>query len=270
MKLDDAYANGAYIAGAQEYPPRWAAAAKATRLATAGARDVSYGPSARQVYDIFEPKGPPKGTFVFVHGGYWLKFDKSWWSHLAEGALAHGWSVAMPSYDLCPEVGIADITRQIAAFLGKLSEETDGPIVLAGHSAGGHLVARMICEGVLPEEVVSRIVKVVPISPVADLRPLLETTMNEEFKLDLAAAEAESPVLKKPVAGIPVTVWVGADERPAFVEQATRLAQSWGCDVMIAGGKHHFDVIDALGDVQSDLMGVLIQNGLHGRATLSI
>jgi hypothetical protein len=25
---------------------------------------------------------------MFVHGGYWLKFDKSSWSHLVEGARA--------------------------------------------------------------------------------------------------------------------------------------------------------------------------------------
>ena len=102
MRLDDAYANGAYIAGADAYPPRWAAQAAAFRqqLGAEGRAqlDIAYGPSARQVFDMFLPQqAAPQGLFVFVHGGYWLRFDKSFWSHLAHGMLARGWAVAMPS-----------------------------------------------------------------------------------------------------------------------------------------------------------------------------
>jgi arylformamidase len=71
MKLDDAYANGAYIEGAEAYPPRWAAQAAEFRAAL-GARaqiGVSYGPSDRQAYDFFQPEGVSRGTMIFVHGG---------------------------------------------------------------------------------------------------------------------------------------------------------------------------------------------------------
>ena len=99
MKLDDAYANGAYIDGAEAYPPRWEAAAKAFReeLGARAQQGVRYGPSDRQVFDFFQPEGVARGTVVFVHGGYWKAFDASVWSHLAAGALARGWAVAMPS-----------------------------------------------------------------------------------------------------------------------------------------------------------------------------
>ena len=217
-ELDDAYANAAYIPGAADYPPRWERAAAALRegLLEQGLADLDqpYGESARQRFDLFHPGGTAKGLMIFVHGGYWLRFDKSVWSHLAAGALSQGWAVAMPSYDLCPQVRIADITRQIAAAVTAAAGMVAGPIALAGHSAGGHLVARMLQPGLLGDAVADRLHHVMPISPVSDLHPLLRTSMNAEFKLDAAAARAESPALMTERLAVPVTVWVGADERP--------------------------------------------------------
>ena len=253
--MDDAYANGAYIEGAADYPPRWSAAAEAFRTAL-GPRarlGLSYGPSERMAIDHFLPDGVAKGTLIFVHGGYWLKFDRSFWSHFAAGALAQGWAVAMPSYDLCPSVRIAGITQQIAQAVAEIANASAGPITLAGHSAGGHLVARMLAPGMLPEAVRARVAHVVPISPVADLEPLLQTAMNADFGMDAGMARAESPV-HQPVPDVPVTVWVGAEERPAFVDQAQALARAWGCDCVVTTGERHFNVIDALADAKSDLI----------------
>lgn len=46
MNLDDAYANGAYIAGAADYPPRWQTQAAAFRagLGDRARLDLRYGP----------------------------------------------------------------------------------------------------------------------------------------------------------------------------------------------------------------------------------
>ena len=52
MMLDDAYANAAYIDGADGFPPRWEKEAEAFR-ASLGARaqlNVRYGPSDRQKF----------------------------------------------------------------------------------------------------------------------------------------------------------------------------------------------------------------------------
>ena len=258
MDLDDAYANAPYIPDAESYPPRWAADAAQFREKM-GARaelDVPYGARARQTYDFFSAEGAAKGTLVFVHGGYWLKFDKTSWSHFAEGGLAAGWDVALVQYDLCPTVSIGDITNQIARAIRAIATRTKGPLSLTGHSAGGHLVARMLAPGMLPADVAGRIARVAPISPVSDLRPLLQTTMNEQFGLTLASASAESPVLQ-PSAEVPVRIWVGADERPVFLEQAQALAEAWDVDDIVVPHKHHFDIIDALKDAQSDLIRFL-------------
>jgi acetyl esterase/lipase len=253
--LNDAYANGAYIEGAAEYPPRWDAASEALRaqLGDRAELGLPYGPSARQAYDLFQPEGAAKGTLVFVHGGYWRMFDRTSWSFLAKGALARGWAVAMPSYDLCPQVRIAGITQQIAQAVQVIAGKTAGPISLAGHSAGGHLVARMLAPGMLPVAVLKRLHHVMPISPLSDLEPLCDTDMNADFQMDAGMAQAESPLLQ-PAPLTKVTVWVGADERPAFLDQAMWLADAWQCDHVVTKGEHHFNVIDTLADPDSDMV----------------
>lgn len=259
MDLDDAYANAAYIDGADGFPPRWLAQAAAYRDLANAQVNIAYGPGERERFDLIMPEGTPKGVMVFVHGGYWLRFDKSYWSHFAKAAVARGYAAALPGYDLAPAVRISDITAQIAAAVCKVAEKVPGPIVLAGHSAGGQLVARMVCDGVLPEAVAVRLTRVVPISPVSDLRPLMQTSMNDDLRLDEAECLRESPALLTLRAGVKVTVVVGRDERPVFLDQARWLAQAWRCDEVIAGGKHHFDVIDALAEPDSDLARMLFE-----------
>ena len=260
MTLDDAYANGAYIDGAEDYPPKWEKAAAAFRSKMGAQAEIGrrYGDSARQVMDIFQPAGISRGTVMFVHGGYWKAFDHSTFSHLAAGPIAKGWAVAMPSYDLCPDVRISEITRQIAVALAKVADRTQGPIVLAGHSAGGHLVARMMDPLLLPAEVRDRVVRIMPISPVADLEPLLDTSMNEILRLDAEEAAAESPVNMSPPRGVAVTVWVGGNERPVFLEQAETLARTWGARHVVTEGEHHFNVIDGLTDPDGDMVKTLL------------
>jgi arylformamidase len=259
MELDDAYANAAHIEGAEAYPPRWQAEAQAFRddLGDRAELGLRYGDGDRQKFDLFHPQGAAEGAVVFIHGGYWLKFDRSFWSHLAAGVLARGWAVAMPSYDLCPTVTIATITRQIAQAVQALARRVPGPISVTGHSAGGHLSARMLDPVLIPADVADRYNAVVPISPLSDLRPLLKTSMNADFGMNLQEAEAESPIFMQDRHSAKIAVWVGAEERPAFLDQARWLSETWGVEEVVVPDRHHFDVIDALVDPDSRLVRLL-------------
>ena len=263
LNFDDAFSNSRYIEGAEQYPPRWAAEAAAFRrrlLACGRAElELSYGASERGRVDLFFPERAAKGLFVFVHGGYWMSFDKSSWSHLAAGALERGWAVAVPSYTLAPAARIAEITREVGRAIEFVASRIHEPLRLAGHSAGGHLVTRMICaDSPLPEAVRARVEQVVSISGLHDLRPLLATAMNDTLRLDAAEATAESAALKWPATGAKIVCWVGSRERPEFLRQADLLANIWSglgaaIRVVRAEGKHHFDVIDGLADSESEL-----------------
>ncbi|MEL6681837.1 MAG: alpha/beta hydrolase [Pseudomonadota bacterium] len=257
MDLDDAYANAAHIPGADAYPKKWAQAAADFRNKQLCECDLPYGDAVRQRFDLFHPNRLAKGLIVFVHGGYWLRFDKSYWSHLAAGPLAHGWAVAMPSYDLCPEVRIKQIGAQIATAISAAAMRVPGPICLAGHSAGGQLVARVIAQPSMARWH-DRVARVVPISPVADLAPLMQTSMNAQLQIDLSEAQTESPV-NLPSPSTPVTVWVGSEERPAFLQQAQVLSDAWGCEQVIASNKHHFNVVEDLINPDSALTRRLVE-----------
>jgi arylformamidase len=256
MDMDRAYANAAFIPGAEGFVPRWTADAAAFRQSL-GARarlGLPYGGAERQKLDLFLPEGAAKGCMIFIHGGYWIQFDRSFWSHLAAGALARGWACAMPSYTLAPEARIADMTREMAAALSMLAAEMAGPQVVTGHSAGGHLSARMGCA----DQSSGRVARVVPISPLSDLAPLAQTAMQEKLRLDADEIAAESPARLALREGVSAHVWVGGAERPSFLWHARLLAEAWACDWTVSPHKHHFDVIGALSDPRSALMETLL------------
>jgi arylformamidase len=251
---DREHANGAFIPGGAEFPPRWVAKAAAFRAALGGraALDLAYGPEPRQKLDLFLPEGPPKGVVVFVHGGYWHLFSKDEWSHLAAGPVARGYAVAMPGYTLAPAARIAAMTGEIAAACRFVAGQVSEPMVVTGHSAGGHLAARMGCA-----DIAVPVARVVPISPLAELGPLLATEMNATLGLDVAEVATESPARLAMRPGTTAHVWVGADERPAFLWQARTLSEEWACPWTADPGRHHFNVIEGLEDPTSPLCNAL-------------
>ena len=264
---DDAFDNSGYVTGAAEMPARWADAAYAFRAEAAAAGraeiDLAYGPAARNRVDLFRPAGDSAGLVVFVHGGYWHKLDKTFWSQLAAGPLAAGWAVAVPSYTLAPEARIAAITREIRAAIEFVAGRVDGPLRLAGHSAGGHLVSRMACTDIdMAPALRARLEKIVSISGVHDLRPLTLTRMNEILRLDDAEAAAESPALRAPVDDVDIAIWVGAGERPEFLRQTRLLAERWqrpGVTDHYEPGRDHFSVVEGLADPASPLVTELLR-----------
>lgn len=265
---DDAYTNGANIPRGDTWPAAWVEPAKIFREALAAegrARlDLSYGEKPRNRFDLFLPQEAPKGLVVFVHGGYWQALDKSYWSHLAAGSLAHGYAVAMPSYTLCPEARVGEIVEEIAAAIADAAGEIDGPIHLTGHSAGGHLVTRMVAAGSpLAAPVRERVRTVVSISGVHDLRPLVLTGLNGKLQLDTQEAAAESPVLMMPSADTRLFCWAGGNERAEFIRQNALMASLWlglGAETgaYVERDRHHFNVIDGLADPEHPLTLTLL------------
>ena len=256
MDYDLAYANGAFIADAQDYLPRWQREAETFRAACGPRAQLGmvYGPGDRNRFDLFTPDNTPHGLMVFVHGGYWLTFDRDHWSHLAAGAVQRGWAVAMPSYTLAPAARIGQITAEIAVAVAAASALVPGPVVVCGHSAGGHLAARMGCS----DMALPAVRRVVPISPLADLWPLMQTSMNERLQLTGDEVASESPANHALHAGCTAHVWVGGQERPSFLWQARLLSENWNCPWTVAPGLHHFNVIDDLTNPHSALIAACL------------
>ncbi|TGU89998.1 alpha/beta hydrolase [Mesorhizobium sp. M00.F.Ca.ET.151.01.1.1] len=265
---DNAYANGANIAGSDRWPAAWAEPAQAFRDALSAqgrARiDIAYGDRPRNRFDLFLPKAAPRGLVVFIHGGYWMETDKSLWSHLAGGAVDSGFAVAMPSYTQCPDIRIAGIVTEIGTAISRAAAMVDGPLILTGHSAGGHLASRMVTVTTpLAAGIARRIRHVVSISGLHDLRPLMRTDMNATLKIDEHEAQMESPALLRPLDGVRITCWAGGGERSEFLRQNALLANIWTglgaiTNAVVEPDRHHYDVVDGLADPAHALTRTLI------------
>ncbi|MEL6912879.1 MAG: alpha/beta hydrolase [Pseudomonadota bacterium] len=257
---DDAFANMAHIPGSATFPEDWARDAEAFRAGAASVERISYGAEASEVIDIFAPRTASKGLFIFLHGGYWMRTSPRDWSHLAAGAVAHGHTAALVGYTRAPAAAIPDITAQVARGIRHAARALDGPIILCGHSAGAHLALRMICADTrLAPGILARIQRVTGLGGVYDLRPLLMTEMNWTLGLTGQTAGAESPILQRPKADVPVTILVGAEERPEFLRQSRAMALVWQglgarMDLVKEAGAHHFSILEGLRTPQSALM----------------
>lgn len=270
LDWSNAYSNGANIAGGNAWPAAWVEPAKAYRemMLAAGRAELgqSYGERPRNVYDLFLPEGTPKGIVFFIHGGYWQSLDNSYWSHLAAGPIAHGFAVAMPTYTLCPEVHISDIVVEIGKAISTIAPRFDGPVHLTGHSAGGHLVSRMVsATSPLTPDVRARIGNTVSISGVHDLRPLMRTNLNERLRITPEEAQRESPVLLEPGPNTRLFCWVGGNERHEFLRQNDLLANIWTGLGAETGAhaepdRHHFTVPDGLMDPNHALTRTLLMD----------
>src|SRR5262245_46439033 len=246
LDLEKEYNNRARVPEHPGIIAGWARDAAAYREARPP-REIRYGGGERHTFDFFEAGGGP--TLMYIHGGYWQALDKSFHSHQARGLNALGVSVAVPSYDLCPTVRLGDIVEQIRAACATLHRETNAPIIVSGHSAGGHLAACMLAtEACVPAAY--------SISGLFDLAPLIPTSINEKLQLGAEEAEALSPLFWPAPEGKSLDAVVGAEESSEFLRQSAAVVVAWGEDGVETryeeiAAANHFTVIAPLADPAS-------------------
>ena len=235
----------------------WASDAAAYRAQAVCELGISYGESDRQRYDLFKPETATGDAIVlFIHGGYWQALDRSFFSHMAGGLNRLGVPVAVVGYDLCPQVELGHIVwemQQAAAALWRLYNR---PVVAAGHSAGGHLAACLLAtdwknvDPDLPDQLVRA---AYGISGLYNLKPLTETSLNTALKLDMAAAERESPLFWPAPSGLVMDAVVGGAESDEYLKQSRRIVDVWGLEGVKTrygeiAGANHFTVLAGLAD----------------------
>ena len=257
MDMEAEYNNRARVPAHPQHIAAWHRDAAAWRAAATRVElGLAYGPGARETLDLFHP-GPGEGSVaLFIHGGYWKAFDASVFSHCARGLNLRGIAVAVPSYDLCPAVGIADIVAEMRAACRFLWYRTRRRVMAMGHSAGGHLSAMLLAtdwralDDTLPEDLVPA---ALPISGVFELAPLIGTTTGEGLHLDAASARALSPRFL-PSPGRPMHCVVGGEESSEFLRQSRDMAAAWAAGYEAVPGADHFTVIAPLSDPHSSLV----------------
>lgn len=196
---------------------------------------------------LFVDAGPAAPLLAFIHGGYWQALSAADSLYPAPEALARRWSYAAIEYTLAPEASIGTMVEECRGALAALARSVrPSSVVLAGHSAGAHLAAMvaLVADPPLPID------RLVLLSGVYDLRPLVHTTVNGPLGLDEAAAAALSPQLL-PLAGErpeTLVVW-GENDTDAFKAQGRAFATRLAAAAQEIAGRHHFDIVDDLTDL---------------------
>jgi arylformamidase len=265
--VERGYNNRAAVPDHPLWLARFAVSSAMARAALAPRLDLRYGPGAKETLDLFVPSGRARGTFAFLHGGYWRALDKSDFSFVAAPFVAQGIAVAVVNYDLCPDVTIATIVeecRRAVAWIvreGAAQGADPGRVVVGGHSAGGHLAATMLATDWTPHGITrDPLAGAVSISGVHDLVPLVKFSFNADFRLDDAEAARLSPLRMTPRSGRPLLLAVGADETSEFIRQTRILWDAWPGNrppgaraPLIVPARHHFSVIVDYADPASEL-----------------
>jgi arylformamidase len=265
---DAQYNNRARIPEHLSILQYWSEASARAREQLRGTVDVAYGSDASERLDIFTPTRTRRSApvLVYIHGGYWRALDKRDQSFVAPPFVEAGAMVVVPNYALCPAVRIEHIALQLVravAWVHRHAGEHGGDasrIVVAGHSAGGHLAAMLLaCDwravaADLPESVVTAALS---ISGVFDLEPLRHAPfLAPDLMLTAASARRLSPAAMPAPRG-PLAAFVGGDESEEFLRQNELIAQAWGpravpvCEQV--AGCHHMNVLHALAEPRSSV-----------------
>lgn len=269
--LEQQYNNRARVPDHATHFEKWARASDLVRRSAPCVLDLAYGDGPNETLDVFPPTAPGQGAvpvLVFVHGGYWRSLDKAQHAFVAPAFTAAGALVVVPNYALAPAVSIETITLQMVkavAWVHAHAARYGGDpsrIVVAGHSAGGHLAAMLLScrwkevDESLPAHLVPAALS---ISGLYDLEPLRHTPfLQPDLQLTPASVKRLSPAFFPRPKGKLVTV-AGALESEEFLRQNQLIRDVWGptavpvCETV--PGADHFSILKAFVDSDAALHG---------------
>ncbi len=247
-----------------------------SRAAAEPDHTIRYGPGPEQVASVWWPRrgdARAAATVMFLHGGFWrAAWDRTHAGPLAVGLAGAGFTVCLPEYRRTGGGGgwpgtFDDIAVAVDVLPGLLSElggaAAGAGVVLAGHSAGGHLSLWAAARPRLPAGAPWRTARPSPIRAVVALAAVSDLTAGYEEGLGNGAAGAlmggspaarpERYALADPARLLPigVPVWLlhgDRDDRvPAAMSRGfAARARDAGDDVTSQEleGCDHFDLID--------------------------
>lgn len=239
---------------------------------------LRWGEEPNEICEFFAAETPDAPLLVFIHGGYWQEGSRAESLFGAPRAMAAGISYAAVEYDLAPNVTIEAIIDQCRRALCWLIEHAAAlgfdpeRVHVAGSSAGAHLTAMLLVEGLPGRHGPPLLAGAILLSGVYDLRPLVPTYINRALGMSNDNASMLSPMFRPHGRPIPVVVAWGEAETAECKRQsrayATVLRQAGFpttefevCDT------NHFDIVFKLADTRNRLGRAVLDQILDGSAT---
>lgn len=258
-QYDQAYNNQALVPDFLQYLQRWAADSKAVRDSQPCLTDLRYGSGPQESLDIFTTAHAKAPVLVFLHGGYWRALDKSDFSFVAPALTEQGVCVVVPNYALCPAVTIPQIVMQMVkavAWVWRYLQTWGGDsdrIHLAGHSAGGHLIAMLMgCDwrsyaADLPPNLLKTSLAVSGLYELDSVR--MSPQLQKDLRLDDKQVMACSPAWMVPPINSQLYSVVGGLESEAFLSHNQLIQNAWGRQCVplaqVIPDLNHFSIMDA-------------------------
>ena len=199
-------------------------------------KDVSYGPNAEQVYDLYFPVdgNPNCPIFVFIPGGAWRRGTKEEYGFVGRRFAANGVITAVISYRLAPAAQYPDFiidANKAVASVQELAATLNGAssrLFVGGYSAGAYNAVYMSLESSLrvcggPAK--GGISGVVSISGVFNIGLLRGAYVRDAFG-ELAKSADLLPInLVRP--GVPPILFITGDmDRNALPQESIDLASA--------------------------------------------
>jgi arylformamidase len=229
--------------------------------------DCQYSSREKDKLDIFRCGKPNAPLFIFIHGGYWQRGDKSVYSFIAESFLSSGIDVALIGYQLCPGATMTNIVEKIREAIVWIWNNADDysiakhRINVSGHSAGGHITGMILATdwSMISSELPKDIIKTgIPISGLYQLDPIRKTTIADALGLNDEESLALSPHFYQPQTEAPILVTLGGGETPEFHWQTDKFVQRWKnfkapLDYFAEPDVDHFGVVERLANSESQI-----------------
>ncbi len=236
-----------------------------TRPASAPDAVFAYGPDDEQVADVrfARPSAADRPLLVLVHGGFWRpEFDRVHVRPMTEALALAGWPTVTPEYRRIPgrpDLAIADVHAAVRAVAAQpeLTRRRDGRILLAGHSAGGHLALHAAATIEPPHTPAG----VLALAPVADLRRGQALGLGADavvaFLGQDAAARPDLDPARLPTPVGPVRIVHGTGDGIVPVEVTESYLRHHPTAVLTSVPAGHLALIDPRSAAWSTVLGAL-------------
>jgi acetyl esterase/lipase len=266
-----------------------------TRSAPQPDRILRYGPGPEHIADLRLPagwgnrRGSASGTAMLVlllHGGFWrAAYDRTHTGPLAAALAREGFVVCTPEFRRVGQPGggwpgtFDDVAAAVDTLPGLVRSAVTGPaggwrLLLAGHSAGGHLALWAAGRHRLAPDVPWHAgpdplgLGVVALAPVSDLAACYRERLSNDAAGELlGGGPGQQPgryAVADPAAlvplGVPVRIVHGSADDTVPIEMSRRFAahaRAAGDDVVLSElvGCGHLDVIDPLSPAWGPVLG---------------
>jgi arylformamidase len=249
---------------------RWEMLSRQTEKEFPVIKNIPYGALPREQLDIYPSLHPSSKTLIFIHGGYWHKFDKSSFQFIGNAFRNYSITTVLINYPLAPVASIDQISASCRLAIHWLYQNISayngdpGQLYIAGHSAGGHLSATLLATDWRHFNLIPDTIKgVCVISGLFNLIPIMLSDINQVLKMDTETALRNSPVHLLPATRYPLSIVVGSDETNEFLNQSKELYTCWKesipTEIIQVQGLNHYSIIETMLDPRSCLHQAMLR-----------